>query len=309
MAKFEPTKYIWSDGKLVGWEEATVHVLSHALHYGTSYFEGIRAYQCSNGTSAVFRLKEHMQRLVNSGKIVGISCPYSIDELCNACVELLKANKMPDAYIRPLSFVGYGSVGILPQADAIKTIIAAWSWGAYLGPEALEMGVRAKTSSFARLHPNTHMGKSKAGGNYLNSVLAKQEAVQDGYDEAIMLDTQGFVSEATGANIFIVRDKVIKTTPLTSVLEGITRNSIIEIAKDLGYAVIETPFTRDEVYCADEVFFSGTAAELTPVREYDNRVIGEGKAGEVTKTLQNYFFEVVKGNNPKYQHWLTPYTV
>ncbi len=309
MAKMEPSAYIWVDGKLVPWAEAQIHVLTHGLHYGTAYFEGIRAYHCADGRSAIFRLTEHSQRLLNSGKIIDLLCPYTVEELNKACLDLLVANKMKDAYIRPLSFVGYGNLGILPADNPINTIIAAWSWGTYLGPEALEKGVRVKTSSFSRLHPNTHMGKAKATGNYVNSVLAKQEAIKDGYDEAIMLDTAGYVSEATGANIFIIRDNVIKTTPLTSILEGITRNSVMTVAKDLGYDVVETQFTRDEVYCADEVFVTGTAAEITPIREYDNRVIGEGKAGKITKEIQKAFFEIVQGNNPNYKHWLTYYNI
>ncbi len=307
MAGLEPTPFIWFDGELVPWNEAKIHVLTHGLHYGTGYFEGIRAYKCANGQSAVFRLRDHMQRMVNSAKILNLPCPYSIDQLCQATLDLLVANKMSTAYIRPISFVGYGALGVHPGTNPINTVIAAWNWGAYLGAEALEMGVRVKTSSYNRMHPNTHMGKAKACGNYVNSVLAKMEAVHDGYDEALLLDTNGFVSEASGENIFIVRGKTIKTTALTSILEGINRASVITLAKDLGYEVIETQFTRDEVYCADEMFFSGTAAEVTPVRELDNRIIGKGRAGEVTKHLQKEFFEIVQGNNPKYQDWLTPY--
>ncbi len=307
MAGLEPTQFIWFDGELVPWNEAKIHVLTHGLHYGTGYFEGIRAYKCANGQSAVFRLREHMQRMVNSAKILNLPCPYSVDQLCQATLDLLIANKMSTAYIRPISFVGYGALGVHPGANPINTVIAAWNWGAYLGAEALEMGVRVKTSSYNRMHPNTHMGKAKACGNYVNSVLAKMEAVHDGYDEALLLDTNGFVSEASGENIFIVRGKTIKTTALTSILEGINRASVITLAKDLGYEVIETQFTRDEVYCADEMFFSGTAAEVTPVRELDNRIIGQGRAGEVTKHLQKEFFEIVQGNNPKYQDWLTSY--
>ena len=308
MAGLEPTPYIWFDGKLVPWDEAKIHVLTHGLHYGTGYFEGIRAYKCANGQSSVFRLRDHIQRMINSAKILALPCPYTVDELCRATIDTLVANKMESAYIRPLSFVGYGSLGVYPGNNPINTIIAVWSWGAYLGAEALDLGVRVKTSSFSRLHPNTMMGKAKASGNYVNSVLAKVEAVQDGYDEALMLDTNGFVSEATGENVFIVRGKTIKTTALTSVLEGINRASVITLAKDLGYEVVETQFTGDELYCADEVFFSGTAAEVTPVREVDRRTIGKGRAGDVTKHLQKAFFEIVQGTNPKYQDWLTPYT-
>ena len=294
----DATKYIWSDGKLVPWSEAKVHVLTHSLHYGSAVFEGIRAYQCSDGSSAVFRLKEHAQRLINSGKIIRMDIPYTVDQL-----------SMHDAYIRPLSFVGYGEMGVYPGNNPVQTIIAAWSWGAYLGAEALEKGIRVKTSSFARSHVNTSMSKAKAAGNYINSILAKIEAKEDGYDEAIMLDTNGFVSEATGENVFIVRNGIIKTTPWTSILGGITRDSIMTLARDLGYTVEEQQFTRDEFYIADEAFFTGTAAELTPIRELDRRQIGAGHAGPVTKHLQQEFFKIVKGENPKYAAWLAHYSV
>ena len=303
------TEFIWFDGKLVPWNEAQVHVLTHSLHYGSAVFEGIRAYQCSDGSSAVFRLHDHAKRLINSGKILRMEIPYSADELSNAVIETLKANHMPDAYIRPLSFVGYGEMGVYPGNNPVQTIIAAWAWGAYLGPEALEKGIRVKTSSFARSHVNTSMSKAKAAGNYINSIVAKIEAKEDGYDEAVMLDTNGFVSEATGENIFIVRDGIIKTTPWTSILGGITRDSIMQLARDLGYVVEEQQFTRDEFYIADEAFFTGTAAELTPIRELDHRQIGEGHAGPVTKHLQQEFFKIVRGENPKYASWLEHYSV
>ncbi|MBR3663189.1 MAG: branched-chain amino acid transaminase [Desulfovibrio sp.] len=305
----EATKYIWSDGKLVPWSEAKVHVLTHSLHYGSAVFEGIRAYQCSDGSSAVFRLKEHSQRLINSGKIIRMDIPYTADQLAEATIETLKANGMHDAYIRPLAFVGYGEMGVYPGNNPVQVIIAAWSWGAYLGAEALDKGIRVKTSSFARSHVNTSMSKAKAAGNYINSILAKIEAKEDGYDEAIMLDTNGFVSEATGENVFIVRNGIIKTTPWTSILGGITRDSIMTLARDLGYTVEEQQFTRDEFYIADEAFFTGTAAELTPIRELDRRQIGEGHAGPVTKHLQQEFFKIVKGENPKYASWLAHYNV
>ncbi|MBQ7456715.1 MAG: branched-chain amino acid transaminase [Desulfovibrio sp.] len=303
------TEFIWFDGKLVPWNEAQVHVLTHSLHYGSAVFEGIRAYACTNGGSAVFRLKEHAQRLLNSGKIIGLTIPYTVEELEKAIVDTLVANHMPDAYIRPLSFVGYGEMGVYPGNNPVQTIVAAWPWGAYLGAEALEKGIRVKTSSFARSHVNTSMSKAKAAGNYINSILAKIEAKEDGYDEAVMLDTNGFVSEATGENIFIVRDGVIKTTPWTSILGGITRDSIITLGRDLGYTVKEEQFTRDEFYIADEAFFTGTAAELTPIRELDHRQIGEGHAGAVTKHLQKEFFRIVKGENPAYEHWLHRYSI
>lgn len=299
---------IWFDGKLLPAKDAQVSVLTHALHYGTAVFEGIRAYQCPDGSSAVFRLNDHVKRLLNSAKIIGFSIPHSHEELCKAIVDTLKANKLAEGYIRPLSFVGAGNLGVWPGKNPINTIIAVWSWGAYLGPEALERGIRVRTSSFTRSNVNGMMSKAKAAGNYVNSVLAKNEAVQDGYDEAIMLDTNGFVSEATGENFFIVRNGLIKTTPLTSVLDGITRDSILKIAADMGYTVVEQLFTRDEVYIADEAFFSGTAAEVTPIREVDNRTIGEGKAGPVAKALQAAFFKAAKGQDPRYAKWLTHYS-
>ena len=308
MSALEPTPFIWFDGKLVPWNEAKVHVLSHALHYGTSYFEGIRAYRCPAGGSAVFRLKDHMRRFLNSGKILGLPCAYDLPALEKAVIDTLVANKLEAGYIRPLAFAGYGGMGVLPDGNPLQIIIAVWPWGAYLGAEGMDKGVRVKTSSFNRIHPNTLMSKAKAGGNYVNSVLAKMEAVQCGYDEALMLDVQGFVSEASGENIFIVRGNTLKTTPLTSVLEGINRESLIKLARDMGYTVEEQLFTRDELYSADEAFFCGTAAEVTPVREVDGRTIGEGHAGPVTKAVQKAFFEVVDGTNGKYADWLTHYS-
>lgn len=309
MPPLNPTLYIWFDGKLVPWDDAKIHVLTHGLHYGTGYFEGIRAYRLADGSSAVFRLKDHMRRFLHSGKILGLNNPYGLPDLEKAVLDTLRANKLVEGYIRPLSFAGYGSLGVHPGSNPINTIIGVWEWGAYLGAEGMEKGVRVKTSSFNRMHPNTHMGKAKAAGNYVNSVLAKMEAVKDGYDEAMMLDVNGYVSEATGENIFIVRGKILKTTPLTSVLEGINRDSLITLARELGYTVQECLFTRDEVYVADEVFFCGTAAEVTPVREVDNRVIGSGSAGPVAKALQKAFFGVVKGENSKYADWLAPYSI
>ena len=286
-----------------------MHVLTHALHYGSAIFEGIRAYACADGSSAVFRLEDHCKRSLNSAKILRMEVPYNAEQLAKACVETLQANKLKEGYIRPLSFVGYGEMGVYPGNNPVQTIVAAWPWGAYLGPEALEKGIRIKTSSFARSHVNTSMSKAKASGNYINSILAKVEAKEDGYDEAIMLDTNGFVSEATGENVFIVRDGIIKTTPWTSILGGITRDSIMALARDLGYTVEEQQFTRDEFYIADEAFFSGTAAEITPIRELDHRQIGVGHAGPVTKHLQQEFFKIVKGQNPKYASWLHRFTV
>jgi len=300
---------IWFDGKLVPWDEANVHVLTHTLHYGCGVFEGIRSYKLTNGGSAVFRLREHIQRHFNSAKIMEMKIPFTQEEIYNAVIETLKANGQAEGYIRPLSFIGAGVMGVHPGNNPIQTIIATWPWGAYLGEGALEKGIRVKTSTFTRHHVNVMMTKSKTVGNYPNSILAKREAVADGYDEALMLDCEGYVSEASGENIFIVRNGKLKTTPLTSILDGLTRNSLIALAKDLGYEVIEQRFTRDELYSADEAFFSGTAAEVTPIREVDRREIGEGKAGKVALHLQKEYFKVVKGENPKYDAWLDKYSI
>jgi branched-chain amino acid aminotransferase len=298
------TEIIWFDGQLVKWEDAKVHVLSHALHYGTGYFEGIRCYALADGRSAVFRLKEHMRRLADSGKILGFPLPYSVADLEQATLEVIRANKLKECYIRPLAFLGLGEMGVYAPNNPVNVCIAVWPWGAYLGDEGLRNGIRAKVSSFTRHHVNVMMTKSKATGNYINSVLAKGEAKKAGYDEAIMLDAEGYVSEASGENIFIVRDGTMKTTPLTSILPGITRASIVTLAQDKGYRVVEERFTRDELYTADEAFFTGTAAELTPIREVDDRQIGAGSRGPVTADIQQAFFDVIKGKNEKYRTWL-----
>jgi len=299
------TEKIWLDGKLIPWEDAQVHVLSHALHYGTGYFEGIRCYAVADGRSAVFRLAEHMRRLADSGKILGFPLPYSEAKLCAATLELIRVNKLKECYIRPLAFVGLGELGLYAPNNPINVCIAVWPWGAYLGDEGIRNGIRAKVSSFTRHHVNVMMTKSKSTGNYINSVLAKHEVKKAGYDEAIMLDAEGYVSEASGENIFMIRDRKIKTTPLTSILPGITRDSIITLARDKGYSVIEERFTRDELYTADEAFFTGTAAELTPIREVDDRQLGAGRRGPVTEDIQQSFFDIIKGKNHNYEHWLT----
>ncbi|PIE68674.1 MAG: branched chain amino acid aminotransferase [Deltaproteobacteria bacterium] len=299
---------IWFDGTLVPQAEANVNVLCHTLHYGTAVFEGIRCYACSND-SAVFRLQDHVRRLFESAKILQFDVPYSQEAICQAIIETLTANKLAEGYIRPLVFLGAGAMGVNPSDNPVQVIIATWPWGAYLGQEALEKGIRVRTSSFTRQHVNSMMTKSKAAGNYVNSVLAKREALQDGYDEAMLLDAQGYVSEATGENLFIVRDGILRTPPLGSILAGLTRHSLIRVARDLGYEVLEQRFSRDEVYTADEAFFCGTAAEVTPICEVDRRQIGAGHAGPVTKTLQKAFFEVVKGENADYDTWLTHYSL
>jgi branched-chain amino acid aminotransferase len=298
-------KKIWLDGEMVNWDEAKVHVLSHALHYGTGYFEGIRCYALEDGRSAVFRLDEHVRRFFDSGKILGFPLPRPFGEIKNAILDVVRANGLKECYIRPLAFVGLGEMGLYAPDNPIHVAIAAWSWGAYLGDEGIKNGIRAKVSSYTRHHPNVMMTKSKVSGNYVNSVLAKAEVKKAGYDEAIMLDPDGYVAEASGENIFIVRVGRIKTTPLTSILPGITRDSVLTIARDKGYPVEEERFTRDELYTADEAFFTGTAAELTPIREVDNRKIGERCPGPATQDLQQTFFDIIKGKNNKYARWLT----
>jgi branched-chain amino acid aminotransferase len=300
------TKKIWLDGEMVPWKEAKIHVLAHGLHYGTGYFEGIRCYALEDGRSAIFRLGEHIRRFLDSGQILGFPLPYTAAEMERAMVDVVKANGLKECYIRPLAFVGLGEMGLYAPDNPLHVVIAVWSWGAYLGDEGIKNGIRAKISSYTRHHVNVMMTKSKVVGNYINSVLAKHEVKKAGYDEAIMLDTEGYVAEASGENIFIVRGQRIKTTPLTSILPGITRDSVIEIARDKGYSVQEERFTRDELYTADEAFFTGTAAEVTPIREVDNRKIGNGRPGSVTLDLQQAFFNTTKGKDTKYVRWLTP---
>ncbi len=295
---------IWMDGKFVPWDQANVHVLTHTLHYGLGVFEGIRCYETGKG-SAIFRLDEHVERLFDSAHIFMMKMPFSKDEIRSAIIETVKVNKMRECYIRPLVYVGYGAMGLYPKDNPIKVAIAVWPWGAYLGEEGLEKGIKVKVSSFIRHHVNVDMTRGKVCGYYVNSQIAKTEAIACGYDEAILLDTEGYVSEGSGENVFIVRDGRVKTTPLTSILEGITRDSIIRIARDEKIPVIEERFTRDEIYISDEAFFSGTAAEVTPIREIDGRKIGDGRRGKITKKLQDIFFDVVKGKNKKYSSWLT----
>ncbi len=298
------TEKIWMDGDLVPWDEAKVHVLTHTLHYGLGVFEGIRCYETPDGP-AVFRLREHVERLFHSARIFMMEIPYSIDEVAEAVKETIRVNGIKECYIRPLAYIGYGSMGLYPKENPVRLSIAVWPWGAYLGDDGLKNGIRVKTSSFIRNHVNSNMSRGKVCGYYVTSQLAKKEAISCGYDEALLLDTEGYVSEGSGENVFIVRDGRLKTTPLTSILEGITRDSIITIARDAGIEVIEARFTRDEVYISDEAFFTGTAAEVTPIRELDSRPIGTGKPGEVTSKLQEIFFSIVKGENPRYSDWLT----
>ncbi len=300
----EKTDKIWMDGKFVPWDEAKVHVLTHALHYGLGVFEGIRCYDTTKGP-AVFKLREHVKRLVKSADIFLMEIPFSEDEICNAILETVKVNGVKECYIRPIAFVGYGAMGLYAKDNPINVAVAVWPWGAYLGEEGLQKGIRIKTSSFVRTHVNTNMTRAKVTGYYVNSQLAKREALSCGYDEALLLDADGYVSEGSGENIFVVRNGVLKTTPPTSILEGITRESILTIAADEGIPVKEERFTRDEVYISDEAFFTGTAAEITPIRELDGRTIGAGGRGPITKNLQTIFFDTVKGKNSKYEGWLT----
>ncbi|MDP3017723.1 MAG: branched-chain amino acid transaminase [Deltaproteobacteria bacterium] len=295
---------IWMDGRLIPWDEAKVHVLTHTLHYGLGIFEGIRCYLCDDGRSAVFRLREHIDRFFDSAHIGALKMPYSKKEIVEACKETLRVNGLKAGYIRPLAFIGEGVMGVYPGDNPIQVAIITWSWGAYLGEEAIEKGIRAKVSSYTRHHVNVMMTKAKISGNYVNSVLAKREVMKLGYEEALMLDTEGYISEGSGENIFIVKNGVMKTTPLTSILSGITRNSVIQIAKSRKIPIVEEKFTRDELYTAHEAFFTGTAAEITPIREVDDRQIGEGKPGPVTKELQAVFFDIVKGKNPEFKEWL-----
>lgn len=295
---------IWFDGKMVPWREANVHVLTHTLHYGMGVFEGVRAYETDKGP-AIFRLKEHTNRLFDSAKIMNMEIPFSKEEITQAQLASVRDNNLDSAYLRPMCF--YGSEGMGLRADNLKThtIVAAWEWGSYLGEDNMTNGIRIKTSSFTRHHVNISMCKAKANGHYINSMLALQEALTDGYDEALLLDVEGFVAEGSGENIFIISDGVIYTPDLTSALNGITRNTIMRLANDLGYEVIEKRITRDEVYIADEAFFSGTAAEVTPIRELDNRPIGTGTRGPITEKLQSLYFDIVQGKVDKYKGWLT----
>ena len=296
---------IWLDGTLVPWDEATVHVLTHTLHYGLGVFEGIRCYRTADGRSAVFRLGEHVRRLLESAHINLMQVPYTKEQLERAIIETITANRLAEGYIRPLVFIGHGAMGLNPGDNPVRVAIATWPWGKYLGDEGMERGIRAKISTFARHHVNAKMTKGKTCGDYVNSILAKREALLDGYDEAILLDAQGLVSEASGENLFYVRDGVLRTPPLPTVLGGITRDAVITLARDRGIPVVECGATRDELYVADEVFLTGTAAEVTPIREIDRRTIGSGARGPITHTLQNAFFDAVSGRDRKYESWLT----
>ena len=296
---------IWMDGELVEWRDAKIHVLSHTLHYGCGAFEGVRAYETVNGT-AIFRLQEHTERLFNSAKILRMKIPFTQDEVNEVQRTVVRANNLKSGYVRPLTWIGSQKLGVSPKGNRIHLMVAAWTWGAYLGDEGMKRGIRVKTSSYTRHHVNITMTQAKAVSNYTNSILANMEALDDGYDEALLLDASGFVSEGAGENLFIIKGGVIYTPDLSAgALNGITRNTVFHIAKDLGLEIVQKRITRDEVYIADEAFFTGTAAEVTPIRELDRIEIGIGSRGPITEKIQTAFFDIVNGRNPKYAHWLT----
>ncbi|HYJ18655.1 MAG TPA: branched-chain amino acid transaminase [Burkholderiales bacterium] len=294
---------IWYDGKMVPWRDATTHVLTHSLHYGLAVFEGLRAYKTVDGT-AIFRLKEHTERLFNSAHIYMMKIPFDRETLIQAQKDVVRENKLESCYVRPIAFYGSEKMGVSPKGAQVHVAIAAWPWGAYLGAEGLEKGIRVKTSSFARHHVNVSMCRAKYSGTYANSILANMEATEHGYDEGLLLDVDGFVAEGAGENLFMIKGDRIIEPELNSALIGITRDSVIQLASDLGYKVEAKRITRDDLYIADEVFFTGTAAEVTPVREVDGRVVGAGKRGPLTEKLQSMFFDVVNGRSEKYRHWL-----
>jgi branched-chain amino acid aminotransferase len=296
--------HIWFDGKMVDWRDAKIHVLTHSLHYGMGVFEGVRAYKTTSGT-AIFRLAEHTRRLLNSAHIFQMKLPYDAEQLMAAQKEVVRANALESCYLRPIAWIGSEKLGVSPRGNTIHVAIAAWPWGAYLGEDGLARGIRVKTSSFTRHHVNASLVRAKASGYYVNSILANQEVTAHGYDEALLLDTEGYVSEGAGENVFMVRDGTIYTPDVASCLDGITRNSVITMARDMGIPVIEKRITRDELYCADEAFFTGTAAEITPIRELDDRDIGAGSRGPITERLQTLFFDVVGGKSDKYRAWLS----
>jgi branched-chain amino acid aminotransferase len=296
---------IWMDGQMVEWRDAKIHVLSHTLHYGCGAFEGVRAYKTAQGT-AIYRLQEHTQRLFNSAKILRMNIPFSLEEVMQAQKDVVRLNNLESCYIRPLTWIGSQKLGVSPRGNKIHVMVAAWAWGAYLGEEGMKRGIRVKTSSFTRHHVNITMTQAKAVSNYSNSILANMEALDEGYDEALLLDPAGFVSEGAGENIFVIKDGVVYTPDLSAgALNGITRNTILHICKDLGLELIQKRITRDEIYIADEAFFTGTAAEVTPIRELDRIEIGAGSRGPITEKIQTAFFDIVNGRNPKYAAWLS----
>ncbi len=301
---------IWLDGELVPWDHANVHVLTHTLHYGLGVFEGIRAYRRADGKSAIFRLREHIDRFVSGARMITLPLDYSVDDLMEACLKVVRANRLAECYLRPIAFVGEGQMGVAAMNNPTRVAIAAWPWGAYLGEDGLRRGVRLKTSSFSRPHVNSQLHKGKVCGHYVNSILAKREALLDGYDEALLLDTSGYVCEASGENIFIVKGDSVYTPNFGgAILGGITRSTVLTLAREAGYDVHEEPITRDMLYLSDEVFMCGTAAEITPVREVDRRTIGQGRPGPVTLGIQERYFDVVKGSDTSHPEWYTPFEI
>ena len=297
---------IWVDGTLVPWDSATDHLLAHTMHYGVGAFEGIRAYQRGDGRTAIFRLREHVERLLDSCAICTMDVPYNVDQLMKACQDVVRSNKMTACYLRPLVYLGYGALGLGSLEPPVRTMVACYEWGAYLGDEGLKKGIKCMISGFTRSNGNAVMNKGKICGQYVTSVLAKRMAIKSGFDEALMLDPQGYVAEGTGENIFVVKKDVVRTPPTSAaILAGITRDTTIQLLREQGVEVREEPIARDELYTADEVFLTGTAAEITPVRDIDHRKIGRGEAGPVTRRLQESFFSVVKGNDTKHDHWLS----
>jgi branched-chain amino acid aminotransferase len=302
----EKLKKLWLDGELVDWDQAKVHVLTHSLHYGMGVFEGMRAYKRADGGTYIFRLREHIDRLFDGCKMCLLMPKVSREEVMNASLQVLRVNGLAEGYLRPIVFIGDGAMGIYVPDNPVRTSVIAWSWGAYLGDLALKEGIRAKISSFARHHVNVSLAKAKMCGQYTNSVLAKREAKLGGYDEAILLDAHGYVSEGSGENIFLVKKGVLYTPDLScSILEGLTRDTILTLARELGIPVVEGRLTRDQLWLADEVFFTGTAAEVTPVREIDDRAVGAGVVGPITRRLQARFFEIVRGADATHPEWLT----
>lgn len=306
MALLKKVDTIWLDGQLIPWDSATEHLLAHTMHYGVGAFEGIRAYQRADGKTHIFRLRDHIDRLLDSSVICTMDVPYSREQLMAACIEVIKSNKMTSAYLRPLVYLGYGAMGLGSFEPPVRTMVACYDWGSYLGDEGLKKGIKCMVSAFTRANSNSVMNKGKICGQYVSSVLAKRMAVKSGFEEALMCDPQGMVAEGTGENIFIVKNGVVRTPPLSAaILNGITRDTTIQLLREQGVEVREDMIARDELYVADEVFLTGTAAEITPVRDIDHRKIGRGEAGPLTRRLQESFFSVVKGNDAKHDHWLT----
>jgi branched-chain amino acid aminotransferase len=304
-----PTTFIWLDGELRPFHGAQVHILTHSLHYGLAVFEGTRVYRGRRGEPQIFRLDDHLKRLYRSAHILELDLPFTLEELRSSTLELLISNRLEECYIRHIAFIGEGVMGLHPQNNPIRVGIIAWQWGAYLGDEGIRRGIRCKISSFQRHHPNNIMIKAKASANYLTAILAKREVTRLKYDEALLLDPQGFIAEGSGENLFTVRDGTLITPPTTYALEGITRDTVMYLARRKGIPVVERPISRDELYIADEVFLTGTAAEITPVREVDDRQIGRGEPGEITRLLQKEYFSAVHGEIPELSSWLTPYSL